>query len=123
MNLLSKNPGIFAALGAALLFGASTPFAKLLLGPVSPWLLAGLLYLGSGTGLLIWRMLRHTETGRMSPAEMGWLAGAVIAGGMIAPAMLMWGLVNVPASGASLLLNAEGVLTALIAWFVFRENF
>ena len=118
-----SNPGIFAALGAALLFGAGTPFAKLLLGPVSPWLLAGLLYLGSGTGLFIWRLLRGTKTSRMNFAEMGWLAGAVISGGMIAPALLMWGLVNMPAAGASLLLNAEGVLTALIAWFVFRENF
>ena len=118
-----SNPGIFAALGAALLFGAGTPFAKLLLGPVSPWLLAGLLYLGSGSGLFMWRLLRGTKTSRMNFAEMGWLAGAVISGGMIAPAMLMWGLVNMPASGASLLLNAEGVLTALIAWFVFRENF
>ena len=123
MNFWSNNRGIFAALGAALLFGAGTPFAKLLLGPVSPWLLAGLLYLGSGTGLLIWRLLRRTATSRMSVAEVGWLAGAIISGGMIAPALLMWGLVNMPASGASLLLNAEGVLTALIAWFVFRENF
>ena len=123
MHIWRNNPGIFAALGAALLFGAGTPFAKLLLGPVSPWLLAGLLYLGSGTGLLIWRLLRRTETSQMSVAEMGWLAGAIISGGMIAPALLMWGLVNMPASGASLLLNAEGVLTALIAWFVFRENF
>ncbi len=123
LKIWSNNPGIFAALGAALLFGAGTPFAKMLLGPVSPWLLAGLLYLGSGTGLLIWRLLRHTETSRMTLAEMGWLAGAVVSGGMIAPALLMWGLVNMPASGASLLLNAEGVLTALIAWFVFRENF
>jgi len=45
------NPGVAAALGAALLFGASTPLAKLLLGEVDPWLLAGFLYLGSGIGL------------------------------------------------------------------------
>ena len=123
MRFLKRNPGIWAALGAALLFGAGTPFAKLLLGPVSPWLLAGLLYLGSGIGLAIWRLLTNAEIRHMRLAEMGWLAGAVVAGGMIAPALLMWGLVNMPASGASLLLNAEGVLTALIAWFVFRENF
>ena len=123
MKFWSKNPGVWAALAAALLFGAGTPFAKLLLGPVSPWLLAGLLYLGSGVGLAIWRLLSRAEASRVSITEAGWLAGAVVAGGMIAPALLMWGLVNVPASGASLLLNAEGVLTALIAWFVFRENF
>ena len=123
MKFWSYSPGIWAALTAAVLFGAGTPFAKLLLGPVSPWLLAGLLYLGSGIGLAIWRLASRAETRRLGVAEAGWLAGAVIAGGMIAPALLMWGLVNMPASGVSLLLNAEGVLTALIAWFVFRENF
>ena len=123
MKFWNRNRGIWAALAAALLFGAGTPFAKLLLGPVSPWLLAGLLYLGSGIGLAVWRVASRAENRRMNIAEAGWLAGAVIAGGMIAPALLMWGLVNMPASGASLLLNAEGVLTALIAWFVFGENF
>ena len=123
MKFWNRNRGVWAALAAALLFGAGTPFAKLLLGPVSPWLLAGLLYLGSGIGLAVWRVASRAENRRMNIAEAGWLAGAVIAGGMIAPALLMWGLVNMPASGASLLLNAEGVLTALIAWFVFGENF
>ena len=123
MKFWNRNRGIWAALAAALLFGAGTPFAKLLLGPVSPWLLAGLLYLGSGIGLAAWRVASRAENRRMNIAEAGWLAGAVIAGGMIAPALLMWGLVNMPASGASLLLNAEGVLTALIAWFVFGEKF
>ena len=123
MKFWNRNRGVWAALAAALLFGAGTPFAKLLLGPVSPWLLAGLLYLGSGIGLAAWRVASRAENRRMNIAEAGWLAGAVIAGGMIAPALLMWGLVNMPASGASLLLNAEGVLTALIAWFVFGENF
>ena len=36
--------------------------------------------------------------------------------------LLMWGLAITPASSASLLLNLEGVLTALLAWFIFREN-
>lgn len=60
MNLLSnlRRPGIAAALGAALLFGANTPLAKALLGTVSPWMLAGLLYLGSGLGLILYRALR-----------------------------------------------------------------
>ena len=123
MKFWRNNPGVWAALVAALLFGAGTPFAKLLLGPVSPWLLAGLLYLGSGAGLAIWRAVRQTERSQVSRRDAGWLAGAVVAGGVIAPALLMWGLVTMPAAGASLLLNAEGVLTALIAWFVFRENF
>lgn len=92
MKFWRKNPGVWAALAAALLFGAGTPFAKLLLGPVSPWLLAGLLYLGSDTGLAIWRAISRSERIRISPNDAGWFAGAVIAGGMIAPALLMWGL-------------------------------
>lgn len=118
-----RNPGAVAALCAALLFGAGTPIAKVFLGPVSPWLLAGLLYLGSGLGLAIWRRLRHAESARFGAGEMKWLAGAVLAGGIVAPVFLMWGLSRMPASGVSLLLNLEGVFTALLAWFVFHENF
>ena len=122
MNAL-HSPGVIAALAAAMLFGAGTPAAKLLLGPVSPWLLAGLLYLGSGIGLLLVRAFRGAVPIRMQPGEWRWLGGAIVAGGVAGPVLLMWGLARLPASNASLLLNAEGVLTALIAWFVFRENF
>jgi drug/metabolite transporter (DMT)-like permease len=118
-----RDQGMAAALGAALLFGAGTPAAKLLLGPLDPWLLAGLLYLGSGLGLALWRLFRKTEKARLAAHEVKWLAGAIAAGGMIAPVLLMWGLSRMPASGSALLLNAEGVLTALLAWFVFHENF
>lgn len=115
--------GIPAALLAALLFGASTPLAKLLLVQASPWVMAALLYLGSGLGLWLVRWLRRSPPVRLERGEWRWLAGAVLAGGVVAPVLLMWGLASMPASGASLLLNAEGVLTALLAWFVFRENF
>ena len=118
-----RHPGVLSALGAAVLFGIGTPVAKLLLGPVSPWLLAGLLYLGSGFGLLLFRTVRRAPPVRLPAVERAWLLGAIIAGGMLAPVLLMWGLAGMPASGASLLLNAEGVFTALLAWFVFRENF
>ncbi|MBI3530228.1 MAG: EamA family transporter [Betaproteobacteria bacterium] len=101
----------------------ATPAAKLLLGPVSPWLLAGLLYLGSGLGLFALRLLRRAEPVRLTRSEFGWLTGAIASGGVVGPVLLMWGLANMSASGASLLLNAEGVFTALLAWFVFRENF
>jgi len=96
--------------------------AKLLLGAINPWLLAGLLYLGSGLGLAVLRLARRTAAVRLAPGEWIWLAGAVVTGGMIGPALLMWGLAGMPASGAALLLNAESVFTALIAWFVLREN-
>ena len=56
------------------------------------------------------------------PGEVKWLAGAVLAGGVAGPVLLMLGLAAMPASSASLLLNAEAVFTALLAWFVFKEN-
>jgi drug/metabolite transporter (DMT)-like permease len=118
-----SSRGILAALGAALLFGASTPLAKLLLGAASPWLLAGLLYLGSGIGLGAVLLLRRPASASIPAREKLALAGAVLAGGVIGPLLLMGGLSHMPAASASLLLNAESVFTALIAWFVFRENF
>ncbi|MEO6824309.1 MAG: DMT family transporter [Nitrosospira sp.] len=119
----SINPGILSALAAAFLFGMGTPVAKLLLGPADPWLLAGLLYLGSGLGLALWWLLRKARPAHLGSGETKWLAGAILAGGIVAPVLLMWGLSRMPASSAALLLNAEGVLTALLAWFVFHENF
>ncbi|MFZ1344667.1 DMT family transporter [Thiothrix eikelboomii] len=116
------SPGVVAALTAAALFGASTPLAKLLLGEINPWLLAGLLYLGSGLGLWLYRRLTHAPKVNLPKSEVVWLLGAILAGGMIAPILLLVGLQAMPASGASLLLNAEGVFTALLAWLVFREN-
>ncbi len=79
--------GIAYALIAALLFGASTPLAKLLLHDVPPLLLAGLLYAGSGLGLLIVLTLREIRAreplrgrARLNLHEAGWLAGAIFAG-------------------------------------------
>ena len=115
--------GVGTALGAAALFGAGTPVAKLLLADTSPWLLAGLLYLGSGVGLTIYRALRRRrERTALAAGDGRWLAGAVLFGGVVAPVLMMTGLAGMAASGASLLLNAEAVFTALIAWLFFREN-
>jgi drug/metabolite transporter (DMT)-like permease len=124
-----QSKGIAYALGAAALFGASTPFAKRLLPEVGPWLLAGLLYLGSGLGLALYRLLaarRSNKAGRetsLARKDAPWLAGAILCGGVVGPLLLMVGLLLTPASSASLLLNLEGVFTALLAWFVFKENF
>jgi len=118
-----RAPGVAAALGAALLFGGGTPLAKGLLSNVSPWLLAGLLYLGSGLGLSLYRVLRRAPAARLAPGEWPWFAAAILSGGVVGPVLLMFGLTGMPASGASLLLNAEAVFTALLAWFAFRENF
>lgn len=122
--------GVSYALLAAITFGASTPFAKLLVGRVAPLELAGLLYLGSGIGLSIWFAIRaltakdmKASSDRITSRDVPWLAGATLFGGVAGPALLMLGLTLTPASYASLLLNMEGVLTSLLAWFVFKENF
>src|SRR6476659_6851633 len=114
---------ILAALGGGILFRNSTPSAKLVLGQADPWLVAGLLYLGSGTGLWIYRLVTRHPRAALQPGEFKWLAAAIGAGGILGPILLMYGLSRMSASGASLLLNAESVFTALLAWFVFRENF
>lgn len=116
------------ALTSALLFGASAPFAKLLLDSTSPQLLAGLLYLGSGAGLgALWLRRRGLVEGeretQLTRRDLPWLTAAIGFGGLLGPLLLMIGLTRTPASGASLLLNLEAVFTALLAWFVFRENF
>jgi drug/metabolite transporter (DMT)-like permease len=117
-----RNPGVLAALSSALLFGIATPVSKVLLAHADPWLLAGLLYAGSGIGLTILRVIQQRARVRPSPADLRYLLAAVLFGGIAAPVLLMNGLVSLEASGASLLLNAEGVFTALLAWIVFREN-
>ena len=121
---MSSRTPVFAALLAALLFGASTPIAKILVGDVSPMLLAGLLYLGSGIGLWIIRLLRGSQRPipRLPAPDWLWFTGAIVSGGVVGPVLLMNGLQQTSAASASLLLNLEAVLTALLAWIVFREN-
>ncbi|MHB8812530.1 MAG: DMT family transporter [Steroidobacteraceae bacterium] len=124
MTRLAFPSAITAALAAALLFGASTPLAKQLLRDTSPMLLAGLLYLGSGIGLGAIRLLRDRtwRAPALGRGEWLWLLGAIGFGGGLAPVLLMLGLAQTAAASASLLLNLEAVLTALVAWTVFREN-
>lgn len=118
------NLSIIYALAAAALFGASTPLAKSLGLGLSPILLAGLLYLGSGIGLAGVRLIRDRgwkPTG-LTPSEWPWLLGAIVFGGILGPVALMFGLTHTTSASASLMLNLESVLTAVIAWVVFREN-
>ncbi len=111
-------------MAAALLFGVSTPLAKQLLRDTSPLLLAGLLYLGSGIGLAAARLFRDRgwRAPGLAPRERLWLSLAIGFGGVLGPLLLMLGLSRESAGSASLLLNLEAVLTALLAWIVFREN-
>lgn len=115
------------ALVAAALFGVSAPLAKVLGVSVAPVMLAGLLYLGSGTTLALFLLVRHlvtTQPGEraLRRADLGWLLGSVLLGGGVAPVLLMWGLSHTTGAIASLLLGMEGVLTALIAAGLFRES-
>jgi drug/metabolite transporter (DMT)-like permease len=118
--------GVFFALVAATLFGISAPFSKLLLHDAKPQLFAGLLYLGSGTGLaLLWlaRRTRGRSENSLTRRDAPWLAGAILCGGVLAPLCLITGIALTAASTASLLLNLEAVFTAGLAWFVFGEQF
>jgi drug/metabolite transporter (DMT)-like permease len=115
-------------LTSAILFGASTPFAKLLFGNgVNPWLLAGLLHLGSGIGPGFVHLARHglsiaTNEASLRRVDLPWVALVVLLGGGAGPLLLMIGLSRTLASSASLLLNLEGLATMSTAWLVFREN-
>lgn len=119
-----KNAGVLYALAAAALFGASTPLAKALGLTISPVLLAGLLYLGSGLGLALLRAGRDRAwvNPGLSRAQWPWLLGAIVAGGLLGPVALMIGLARTTGATASLLLNLESVLTALLAWLLFKEQ-
>jgi|SRR5581483_2685639 len=126
---MNRRDAILALVSAAL-FGLSTPAAKVLLGNIDPSVLAGLLYCGAGLGVAV---LRRAGRDWLAPSQarevplerkdVPWLAGAIVAGGLVGPLLLMAGLSRTPAATASLLLTFEGAATALIAWFVFKENF
>lgn len=122
-----NRTGIALALLSALLFGASTPLAKLLLGTVDPWTMAGLLYLGAGVGLAAVHVSRAALRipaleAPLRRLDLPWLALVVLFGGIGGPLLLMFGLAGTDAASASLLLNLEGLATMGIAWLAFREN-
>lgn len=120
-------PGVPLALGSAILFGASAPLSKVLIGSIDPWLLAGILYLGAGAGLALihWGRpligLANVEA-PLQRTDIPWLAAVIMFGGIMGPLFLMLGLSQTSAASGSLLLNLEGLATMAIAWLVFREN-
>jgi drug/metabolite transporter (DMT)-like permease len=120
-------PGVPLALASAVLFGASAPLSKLLLGTVNPWLLAAILYLGAGIGLGIFHLGRRgiglpSVEAPLARRDLPWLLGVIFFGGTLGPILLMFGLSNTTAATGSLLLNLEGLATMAIAWVIFREN-
>lgn len=118
---------ILMALGAAILFGASAPVTKILLGQIEPIPLAAFLYLGSGIGLVVFQSINMIlkkqvlSEAPLKKPDLKWLLGAIIAGGVLAPIILLYSLKSTPASTASLLLNFETVATMLIAMLFFKE--
>lgn len=119
--------GVVFALVSAALFGTSTPLAKLLLGAIDPWMMAGLLYLGAGAGLAAVHLSRAAlrlpaVEAPLRRTDVPWLALVILAGGVLGPLLLMFGLARTDGASASLLLNLEGVATMAIAWIAFREN-
>lgn len=123
-----NRTAVLYALTSAVLFGVSTPAAKVLVGSIHPATLAGLLYCGAGVGVAaLRRILPAAITGApetaLSRADVPWLAAAIGAGGILGPLLLMFGLTRTDAATASLLLTLEGAATALMAWFIFHENF
>ncbi len=127
MNLRSVAPATNALL-AAFLFGANAPLAKLALSDVHPVMMAAFLYLGSGLGLIIlWGIKRGlgrnvNKEAFLQAGDLKWLAGAILAGGVAAPILLMTGLASTPASTVSLLLAFEVVATIVLAYTIFREH-
>src|SRR5207244_2497379 len=126
---MNRAAVLYAVISAAL-FGISTPAAKVLVGSIHPAVLAGLLYCGAGVGVALLRRIRPAALmPRVAPeaalarSDVPWLAGAIVSGGVIGPLLLMFGLARTDAAAASLLLTLEGAATALMAWFVFHENF
>jgi drug/metabolite transporter (DMT)-like permease len=126
-NHKNNFKGILLAAAAAALFGMSTPLAKLLEKEIAPVMLASLFYLGFGIGFALLSALaaarrKQSNVLRLCRADLPALFVVVSAGGIFAPVCLMLGLSYSSATTASLLLNLEAVLTALIAWIYFHEN-
>lgn len=115
--------GAACGLLAAALFGVSAPIAKRLLGETTPQILAGLLYLGAGIGLWLYRLVRPTtEEAQLRRADVPRLLGLIVAGGVMGPVLMLFGLERVSAVTGSLLLNLEAPFTIAVAVIVFREH-
>jgi drug/metabolite transporter (DMT)-like permease len=117
---MTPGPFLWALLAAAL-FGAATPASKALLDDVGPFTLAGLLYLGAAIAVLptLRALPRRVLDDRPTLRR---LAGAVVLGGIVGPALLMIGLAHASASAVSIWLSLETVFTALLARAFFREH-
>lgn len=116
-----KKQAIFYAVLAAALYAINAPVSKLLLTQIPSTMMAGLLYLGAGIGMLILEKWgRKKEEQPLTRKELPYTAAMVILD-IAAPIFLMIGLTRCSAANASLLNNFEIVATSLIALMVFQE--
>jgi drug/metabolite transporter (DMT)-like permease len=127
ITMQDKRP-LFYAIAAAVLFGLTSPFSKLLLDDISPIALAGLLYLGGGLGLSLYLLVTYKvikpekKAASLEKRDWPWVLGATLAGGIAGPILMMLGLNLISGFATSLLLNLEGLCTTIIAIVIFREN-
>jgi len=122
---LSLRSGIFYALAAPVLYGVGIPISKVLLTLTDPWMLTGLLQLGASLGLLGVYLIRPRPVGdlNLQPQDWRWFGPAILIGGIFASVLMFEGLNHTSAASTSLLLNLEGVFTAVIAWIFFGDLF
>ena len=120
---MKKNAYVLA-LFSALLFGASTPASKLLLGNVSPFVLAGLLYIGSALAVAPWLIAKRDVAlpWMKDTATRRHLIRAMIFGGICAPVLLLFGLKAASSASVALWLNLELVATMILGLLFFKEN-
>lgn len=109
---------------SAALFGAATPASKVLLGELSSFQLAGLLYLGAAIGVapLALSRRRGPRTWPRDRENVLLLAGAIGCGGVLAPVFLLYGLQVASATSVSLWLNLELVATAVLGRLFFHDH-
>ena len=123
---MERGP-ILIALTAGTLFGLCVPFSKALIGDIAPIMLAGFLYAGATVGTATWFIVRRgmaapAPTSRLDRNDILYLAGSTVTGAIAAPILLMVGLEWTAGSDASLLLNLEGVMTAIVAVTFFHDR-
>ena len=127
MKLLRSNQKApLFALGAAALYAINIPLSKLLLQQVQETMLAALLYLGAGVGMLLTGLIRRgvahqkPQAAPLTRKELPYTLAMVLLD-ILAPILLMLGISRTSPANVSLLNNFEIVATSLIALVVFRE--
>lgn len=120
-QMVPARRGLLFGLGAAVLFGVSAPLAKTLLDDVRPQMLAGLLYVGAFVALSVVGRRSGSEA-RLRRGDLPRMSAMILAGGVLAPVLLLLGLDRVTGVTGSLLLNLEGPFTIAVGVGVFREH-